>query len=157
MNSLVSYHYSMDAKTTSELQEILKHTDSESQLMDVLNNEKMIPEDMTFSDYFFTLPGVSEMTKADIVKRSGIERTYAYQILNNTRKNPSKDKIIALCLAAHTDLDQARRALKIAGCPDLYVRNRRDAIITYAFHHHLEPQDTDDLLDEFHEHLLGEE
>lgn len=146
----------MNAKTTSELQEILKHTDSESELSDVLQDDKMIPEDMTFSDYFFSLPGVNENTKADIVKRSGIDRTYAYQILNNTRKKPSKDKVIALCLSAHTTLYQARRALKISGCPDLYVRNKRDAIITYAFHHHLEPQDVNDLLNEFEEPLLGE-
>lgn len=146
----------MDAKTTSQLEEILSHTDDESALSDVLHNDRMIDESMTFADYFFTLPGVSESTKADIVKRSGIERTYAYQILNSTRKNPSKDKIIALCLAAHTDLHQVRRGLKIAGCPDLYVRNRRDAIITYAFNHHLEVQDCNELLQEFHEPVLGE-
>ncbi len=152
----VSYHEYMNAKTTSELQEILKHTDSESELSDVLQDDKMIPENMTFSDYFFTLPDVNENTKAEIVRNSGIDRTYAYQILNNTRKNPSKDKIIALCLAAHTTLDQARRALKISGCADLYARNKRDAVIIYAFHHHLEVQDLNNLLNEFEEPVLGE-
>lgn len=146
----------MDAKTTAELQEILEHTESESGLSDILDDEKMLPEGITFSEYFFSLPGISEDTKADIVRKSGIERTYAYQILNGTRKYPSKDKVIALCLAARVDLYQARRALKIAGCADLYVRNRRDAIITYAFHHHLDPQETDELLQTFQEPLLGE-
>lgn len=146
----------MNPKTTSRLQDILDHTETESQLSDVLQDEKMIPDDMTFSDYFFSLPGVNENTKAEIVRRSGIDRTYAYQILNNTRKNPSKDKVIALCLAAGTTLDQARRGLKIARCADLYVRNRRDAIITYAFHHHMTPQELNSLLNEFHEPLLQE-
>ena len=144
----------MNTKTTSRLQEILNHTETESQLSDVLSDDGMLPEDMTFADYFFSLPGVNENSKAEIVKRSGIDRNYAYQILNNTRKNPSKDKVIALCLAANTTLDQARRALKIAGCPDLYVRNRRDAVITYAFHHHMSPQELNSLLNEFHESLL---
>lgn len=146
----------MHTKTTSRLQEILDHTETESQLSDVLNDDGMIPDNLTFADYFFSLPGVNENSKAEIVRKSGIDRTYAYQILNNTRKNPSKDKIIALCLAAGTTLDQARRALKIAGCPDLYVRNKRDAIITYAFNHHMNPQELNSLLDEFHEFPLSD-
>ena len=54
---------------------------------------------------------------------------YAYQIVNGTKANPGRDKILCLCIAARMDINEIRRALEISNCAILYARNTRDAII----------------------------
>lgn len=68
-----------------------------------------------------------------VVQNSRLSKDYAYQILNGTKKNPSRDKLIPLCLAMHMDLDSAQRALKISKAGTLYSKDKRDAVIMLCF------------------------
>ena len=62
------------------------------------------------------------------IKESGLP-DYAYQIVNGTRSNPGREKIICLCIAAHMNITETKRALEIAQAGILYPKNIRDAII----------------------------
>lgn len=141
------------AKTTKELDEILMHTDSEEDLKSTFHKENSIRDDLSFADYYNALEKVKGMNRADLINRSLIDRTYGYQILNG-RRHPSRDKVIALSLAAGLDETETRRALMCEGYAALYARNRRDAVLIYALRHRLGVMETNSLLVEFEEKIL---
>jgi hypothetical protein len=145
----------MDGKTTRELEEILAHTESEAELDAYLEKEEIVPENTDFASCYLEMPEVRQADRADLIRKSGIERTYAYQILNGIRPHPSRDRIIALCLAAELDEAETSHCLKAGHCADLYPRRKRDAILLFALHHHMNALETDDLLYEYGEKALN--
>lgn len=72
------------------------------------------------------------LTKADVVRRSNLNRAYVYQIFLG-RKYPSRDKVIALAFGLGLDGEEAQTLLKQAGYRELYPRDPRDALLLYAF------------------------
>lgn len=106
-----------------------------------------------FADYFLSLPEVRNLSNRELITRSGIERTYYYQIVNGTRQ-PGRDKVLLLSLAAKLSLEETQRALKLCNLGILYPRRRRDAIVTFAVNHSLSVADTQDLLLNFNEQPL---
>ncbi|MDE7360523.1 MAG: helix-turn-helix domain-containing protein [Oscillospiraceae bacterium] len=72
-----------------------------------------------------------KLKKSEVIKGSGLNRVYAYQILSG-KKMPSRDKLIAFCFGLQLDVDETNSLLKSAGLPVLYARNKRDSIIIYA-------------------------
>ena len=145
----------MKETTTKQLAEILNKIDKSDDLKEYLSSEKMIRDDMNFSQYYESLLKQKNVEVSDAVKNSGIERTYAYQIINGTRNNPSKDKILRLCIGIDCDLDATVRALEIAQAGPLYPRDKRDAIIIFAINNHCSVMDTNLLLNEFNEDYLA--
>ena len=111
-------------------------------------------EDSTYSsfqEYYSSL--TSSFDKSKLIEDSGIERSYCYHILNGTKK-PSRDKILRLCIAAHFNTEQTKRALEISKEGILYAKSSRDAIIQYAINQKLSVIDTNILLDQHHENSL---
>ncbi|MBD5129245.1 MAG: helix-turn-helix transcriptional regulator [Ruminococcaceae bacterium] len=72
-----------------------------------------------------------KLKKSEVIKGSGLNRVYAYQILSG-KKMPSRDKLIAFCFGLQLDVDETNSLLKSVGLPVLYARNKRDSIIIYA-------------------------
>ncbi len=68
---------------------------------------------------------------AQCIKRSGLDRTYAYQIFSGT-KRPARDKVLALCFGLSLSLDEMQSLLKTTGYPILYAKNKRDSVIIFA-------------------------
>ena len=103
----------MNTNDTNELMQLLAHTTTTSELK--VFDEKLSQDirQISFSDYINEQIFLQNISPADLIAQAGIQRNYGYQILNGT-KNPSKEKIISLCLALHLDVAQTQRALKIA-------------------------------------------
>ncbi len=141
----------MNKDTTAKLEEKLIQIEHEEELEKYLNDSEYIVPYESFTDYYMSLEKVKSAETSRLVHDSGIERGYCYQILNGTRKNPSRDKILRLCLAAHLSLKETNRALKAANEAVLYSRNRRDAIIIFSIEQCHSCQDTNILLDQFSE------
>lgn len=91
------------------------------------------------------------LTVQDVVVQCNMDRSYAYQLFNGTRR-PSRDFLLRLALLLKLGEDEAQRLLKIAGRQPLYARSRRDAAVLYGLTHNLTADATQDLLAE-----LGEE
>lgn len=107
-----------EIKQTREIDSFLNNNDSElltEPLHVVLN--KLLEE--------------NGLKKAKVVARSGLNRVYCYQIFLGKR-NPSRDKLIAICFGFQFDLKNTDTLLKIAGFSPLYARNKRDAVIIFA-------------------------
>ena len=95
-----------------------------------------ISGDLTIQSYFEDYMADHGLSKKDLVKNSLLDRTYGYQILSGLRQ-PSRDKILALCLSAGMSFHEIQRALEIAKAGILYPKDPRDAAIILCIHNQL--------------------
>ena len=111
------------------------NTDELNKQLEKLNSHdfakylRTLSEAPTIQRFFEVYCEHYEVSKGDIVKRSGLSRSYGYEILNGVKTNPSRDHLIALCPSAHMDLTTTQYALKVGGVGELYARIPRDAAI----------------------------
>ena len=73
-----------------------------------------------------------EVSLSELMHRSGINRNYGYNIVNGRRKNPSRDKVLALCIAMRLTVSEAQELLAVANVRELYFRDERDVRIAAA-------------------------
>lgn len=102
-------------------------------------------EEISFGEFLNILIESKGLTKAEVIKRTNIERTYFYQIIND-KKLPGKDKVIECALAIGLDLDDTDRLLKLTNNGSLYPKIHRDTIIIYAINQKLDVYSTNELL-----------
>lgn len=106
-------------------------------------------------DYLLQRAATRKLTKADLIRKTGLDRSYAYHILAG-KKKLTRDKLLTFALAAGLTLTETQKALKYAGERHLYARDKRDWILIYALHQHLSVIDTNELLTHFKLTMLNE-
>lgn len=111
-------------KLENELSEITDISDYIEKNSDNFINVKL-------SEYLKKLIGSRNMEISQVIKNSGLNRIYAYQILEGG-KNPSRDKIIAFAFGMKLSFGEIQKLLKTAGVRPLYARDERDSIIIFA-------------------------
>lgn len=137
-------------KNTSELlMEIKKSTEIKSFLSE---NDKYI-KNLTLKEYLNMLLKEKKLQRKYVIKKSELNYTYGYQILNRTRK-PNKDKLIQLAFGLGADVEETNRMLLIADAGGLYSKNRRDCIIIFAINKKLSLRQTNELLFELNEKII---
>ena len=139
--------------TTDELLKILHSTQSVSELNKYTENLSEQNENLSLSEYFTAYLRLHNIHESDLIRSSQIQRNYAYQILSGA-KNPGRDKVLALCLAAQMNYDETQRALALADLGKLYPRRKRDSIIIFALNQKLSVQQTNELLYDENENIL---
>ena len=139
---------------------MLKFSKSTGELFTELKEEKNLGDWRTFNSQEFVVP-LNEclekilleknLTKQEVIRRSGLNREYAYHIFSGKKNNPSRQKILALAIALDLNLDETQYFLRYAGQGVLYPRNQWDAVIISAIEQNLSVAQTNELL-----HSLGE-
>lgn len=140
--------------TTEELLKILQKSRTRAEL-DTYTSQ--LPEQCGFSsfaEYLFSYLREHDIVESDLIRASQIQRNYAYQVLNGT-KNPGRDKVLALCLAAQMNYEETQRALALANLGKLYPRKHKDSIVIFALEQNLSVQQTNELLFESGEEILA--
>lgn len=132
----------MRKKNTDDLQSELFSAPNLSGFLSA-NREQFINE--SFASMLQELFQKCGLTKAALAKKSGTSEVYLYQIFSGER-TPSRDRTICLCFGLSATLDQAQELLKRSGFAQLYVKNRRDAIIIYGLAHKMELAEINDRL-----------
>lgn len=146
----------MDQKTTGELMQVLNKLSDQTELNDYLDELDESPAE-SFLEYFRTFPQVQTLSKTGLLQRCGMNRTTFYHIMNGNRQ-PGRDHIIALCIAAGLTVSETQRALELSKQGILYSRSRRDAILIFCINHGItNHMDVNELLDQFGEDLLVSE
>ena len=133
--------------------ELLKIIDSSHDIDGFLNKHEREFITINISQYLDELISKYNLVKSDIIKRSGLDRIYGYQILNGTR-TPSRDKLIQLALGMQIDFEEIQKLLKYNGFAPLYAQNRRDSIIIFAIKNKMSVINLNLLLDEKKEKIL---
>ena len=103
---------------TEEIENSLKN---EANIDDLL---KQI-HDMDFSEYIHHLFKKYHLKEADIIRKSGLERTYAYKIIRGEKGKNAKDKIYRLALAMNLTQKETNHLLSLNNAGDLYPHNAR--------------------------------
>lgn len=116
----------MNKETTRHLEEKLKNLGSQDDVSDFLSANRN--KDKTFREYYSRYISEKEISVPEILKKSAVSRNYIYNILNGDR-DPSRDKVLALCIAAGMSYMETDRALELAGERRLYPKDERDARI----------------------------
>lgn len=134
--------------TTRSLENEMAEVDDQRSLDRFLEKVDAAVKFDSFLDYFRSLDQVKAISDADLQKRSGIDRSYCYHILEGS-KAPGRDKIIRLCIAAGLSDTQTRRALEAGHVPAFYSKSRRDGVIRFAIRQHLSVTETNLLLSDY--------
>lgn len=116
----------MDSKkTTKQIFEEIFNCDDLKKYMEDNGNNFINRE---FHEYLEKLMKQKKASKTRLIKRSNIEKSYIYQILNG-RRNPSRDKIVRIALATNLSLDETQKLLTMGNKSILYPRRGRDAAL----------------------------
>ena len=116
----------MERDTTRSLSRVLE------EIRDCKEADRFIDEHAaqdSFTAYINEKMADKGRTPAEVRDASGISKNYFYNILNGDRKNPSRDRIIAIAVGLGLDYGETQRALELAGKAPLYPRNVRDVKI----------------------------
>ena len=108
-----------------------------------INQENML--DLTLSEYLTMLLRQKKLKRAEVIRDSGLEKAYVYQIFNG-EKRPSRDKLIAIAFGLRLNAEETQRMLKLGGCSELYPRIARDAAILFSIQHGVDIWEADKLL-----------
>ena len=138
-------------KTTIELLQILKNTTDYSSY-EAKYGEQLL-EQVPIDVYLSSLLAEKQLSKSVIIRRSGLDRGYAYDIFSG-KKHPARDKVLALCFGASLSIDETQKLLKTTGYPPLYARIARDNIILFSLERKFTIIDTNMLLEEMDMELL---
>ncbi len=143
----------MNESTTKQLAEILSKISSPEEMDQYMEIPKVKGNFKNFAEYFRSLPAAHSTDSAELIRRSGLERSYFYQVMKGKR-NPGRDKVLRLCLGAGLSLKETTRALELSGNAVLYPRKRRDIILTLAINQKAGVDDTNLLLFKYGEEPL---
>ena len=125
-------------KTTEELMEILKQKKS---IHAYFTEEIDELEFASLAEYLELLLNERGLRKSDVIKRSNMDKNYAYQM-------------IALAIGMGLNVLETRKLLKIAGACDLYARNPRDSVLIYCLHKGAGLMEVNELLSDYNLDIL---
>lgn len=138
-------------KDTAQLLEELKNcSDFKSfhhENEEVLGQEKI-------SEYLQKIIEEKKLKKADIIRRAQMSEVYAYQIMDG-RRSPDRSKILCLAFGMALTLDEVQKMLKATGYRPLYAKDPSDCILIYAFWKGLDIIETNAMLEEYGEEMIG--
>ncbi len=139
-------------KSTDDLMNILKQAPSVDDYFDQNDSEIFFGSLSEMIDYFLAR---KNLTKADVVNASGINKGYCYEIMSGkSTKNISRDKVIMLCFGLKLTVDEAQQLLKKSGYAPLYARDTRDSIIIFSLENHINIVSTNIKLGEYNLEIL---
>ena len=113
---------------TEELDKVLDSVSSEEQLQEYLDRYTN-KDGYGFCQYFNEYLAEHDIVHAQVIADCNLDKDYATQITNGTKRNPGRDKALALCIAAGMKKDEINRAMKLLKVSPLYSRNKRDSVL----------------------------
>jgi transcriptional regulator with XRE-family HTH domain len=132
----------VDFKSTSELtSELMNAPDIDSYISE---NCDLFTDD-SISGMLNKLYESKDISKAALARKAGMSEVYLHQVFSG-RRNPSRDRLLSLCIGMGASMDETQAMLKLAGYAELYPRNRRDAIISFGILHGEELEQINDKL-----------
>ncbi len=126
---------------------------------DILN--KKLNEDISFTEFFednaknfldvplcIYLKALIEergFTKAGVIRGSGINRRFFFDILAGKR-NPTRNYVLRILIALQIPLKDVQWLLRATGYAQLYARDRRDSLIIYCINHKINVNECNTML-----------
>ncbi len=141
-------------RSTGELMETLTGKGTYERIQEEISADQY---DIDLSGYLHGLAEERGLKPADIMRDSGLRKSYFYQLFDGKRKNPSRDMMIQMGFGFRFTLDEMQEFLKHLNIAQLYPKIPRDGVIIYALHHGLSIVECDLLLADNDEEPLSKE
>ena len=94
---------------------------------------EMLNDDVRVGRYLQQLLWKYDKKASTVSEDAMLAASYVGNIVNGKKNNPSRDSLLAICLAIGTTVEEVQYLLKYAGHAPLYVRRRRDVVIWFGF------------------------
>ena len=115
-------------KTTEELEHELRKATNILDYLEQNTGEMHLDSLPTYLNQWLEQ---KQLKKIDVVRGSNLTKAYVYQIFQG-KKQPSRDKIIALAFGLELNVDETQTLLTQAGYGKLYPRDPRDTLLIFA-------------------------
>ena len=99
----------------------------------------------TIADLLEKIYNKRGISKAALASKAGMSEVYLHQVFSG-RRNPSRDRLLCLCIGLGATLEETQEILKQAGYAQIYPKIKRDAIIGYGIAHQIELNEINDRL-----------
>jgi len=116
-------------------------------LSDFFNENKDGITKDTFGVALGKLIDKKEITNGKLFTEANISQSTGYQILSS-RRLPSREKVLQLTIGLSLNLQETNKLLRLSKHGELYVKEKRDAIIIYSINNSLSIFHTNELLHE---------
>lgn len=121
----------MREKTTDDLtQELMEQADLDRYITE--NEAHFAETDLT--SVLTRLYKKCGLSKAELARRAGMSEVYLHQVFSG-RRRPSRDRLLCLCIGLDAGLEEANLLMKEMGYAPVYLRLKRDAIISHGLLH----------------------
>ncbi len=127
--------------TTGQLSSLITHAESPEE---VLACYKGVPMP-AFKDLLYSQMQSRSLTAKEMIRLSGIERSYFYHILSG-HQVPGRNMVLRIALCMELGIGETNALLRLAGASGLYARFRRDGLLIYAVSHHLSMSHANEIL-----------
>lgn len=132
-------------KSTTSLLETLKKKTSYENIRDELTDSQYC---VNLAEYLHGIAEERGMKQSDILRCSGLKKSYFYQLFHGEKEKPSRDTLVQLGFGFGFGVEEMQAFLKHLNTAQLYPRIARDGVIIYALQHGLDIVKCDILLDE---------
>ena len=137
-----------------DTEKILDHLSGSASLTEFFQENKAAFNLLTIGEYIELELKKRNLTKASIIRKSGINKRFFYDILAG-KKTPNRRYIIRLLLALGVGFSDVQWYLKACDYPQLYVKNKRDSIIIYCLNNKLSVSECNKMLNNVDLENLG--
>ena len=100
-----------------------------------ISNHEFDFSDLSVTELLTAIYQKKSISKAALARKAGISEVYLHQVFAG-RRNPSRDRLLCICVGLDATLEETQRLLKQAGFAQLYPKIKRDAIISHGIVHH---------------------
>ena len=132
-------------------EDLLKRLLASSSVESYLDTHETV--NTTLTEFLRELIDARRLKRSEVARESGINSAVVYDIFAG-KSRPGRDHAIMIALGIGCTLDETQRLLRLDGVAELWVKNRRDAIIIWCIKQGLSRAATDDELYQLGEKTL---
>lgn len=129
-------------KTTFLLQELKESTS----IYEYLKANHGLFAETAFSEYLNQIIRNNKISKAELVSKSGLSKSYAYALLSGERKPSTRNRVISLAFCVNATLDETQNLLAFSEFHILSPKVQRDSAVIFALEQGLDYYQLLDLL-----------
>ncbi len=146
----------MDDTTTkgNDTKKVLERLCNAKSMTAFMEENREVFKDMSIGEYIELEIEKRNIKKAYVIKNSGINKRYFNDIIAGN-KTPNRRYIVRIFLAMELDLSDVQWYLKACDYPNLYAKNKRDAVIIYCLNNKLSVDECNKMLNKIGLENLG--
>lgn len=144
---------SLQKEETTKTDFLNKKLDQDISFTQFFNENAQDFVDAPLSKYLKELIEKKGYSKARVIRDSGINRRFFYNILSDKRK-PSRDYVLRILMALQIPLKDVQWLLRATSYAQLYARDKRDSVIIYCMNHQNSVEDCNTMLEKVNFDLI---